>query len=60
MKLLSKPGEIMYPFEPQFSLQGTSHGKLALSFCSNGAFEETDKADFFIGGGKLVVRGMER
>ena len=41
----------MHSFEPQFSLQGAFHGKLALSVCSNGACEATDRADSFIGGG---------
>ena len=50
IRFLSKPGAIMHPFEPQFSLQGAFHGKLALSVCSNGAFEETEKADCLIGG----------
>ena len=43
----------MYPFEPQLSIQGEFHGKSALSVCSNGAFEETDKANFLIGGGSV-------
>ena len=60
MRLLSKSGAIMHPFEPQLSLQGEFHGKSALSVFSNGAFEETEKADFLIGGGQLVVQGMKR
>ena len=40
----------MHPFEPQLSLQGEFHGKSALSVFSNGAFEETEKVDFLIGG----------
>ena len=51
MRLLSKPGAIMHPFEPQFSLQGAFHGKSALSVCSNGAFEETYKSYYLFGGG---------
>ena len=51
MRSLSKTGAKMHPFEPQFLLQGASHGKSALLLCSNGACEETDKADFFTGGG---------
>ena len=31
MRLLSKPGAIMHPFETQFSLQGAFHCKPALS-----------------------------
>ena len=50
----------MHSFEPQLSLQGTFHVKLALSVCSNEACKATDKADFLIGGGHLVVRGMKR
>ena len=50
----------MYPFEPQFSFQGAFHGKSALSVCSNGAWEATEKADFFIGKGQLVVQGTKR
>ena len=50
MGTLSKPGAIMYPIEPQFSHQGAFHGKSAFSVCSNGEFEETDKADFLLGG----------
>ena len=50
----------MHLFEPQFSLQGAFHGKSALSVCSNGACKATDKADFFIGGGHLVVQGTKR
>ena len=60
MRLLSKPGAIMHPFETQFSLQGAFHGKSALSVSSNGSFEETYKAEFLIGGGQLVVRGTKR
>ena len=55
MRSLSKPSEIMHPFEPQLSLQGAFHGKLALSVCSNGACEAANKADFLIGGG--IVSG---
>ena len=53
MRLSSKPGAIIHPFEPQFLLQGAFHGKSALSVCSNGVFETTDKADFLIGGGEV-------
>ena len=60
MRSLSKPGAIIHLFEPQFSLQGASHGKLVSSVCSNGAFEETDKANVLVGGGQLVVRGTKR
>ena len=60
MRSLSIPGTIMQPFGSQFSLLGAFSGKLALSACSNGAFEETDKANFLIGGGQLVVRGTKR
>ena len=59
MRLLSKPGAIMHPLEPQFSLQGAFHGKSALSVFSNGAFEETYKAYFFIGGWQLVVQSVD-
>ena len=59
MRSSSKCGAEMQPFEPQFSLQDAFNGKLALSFFSNGACEATDKADFLIGGGQLVVRGMK-
>ena len=45
MRFLSKPDAIMHPYEPQLSLQGEIHGKSDLSVCSNGAFEENDKAD---------------
>ena len=48
--LSSKPGAIMHPFEPQFSFQGAFHGKSALSVCSNGECEATDKANFLIVG----------
>ena len=60
MSLLSKRGAKMYPFEPQFSLQGAFHSKPAFSVCSNRVCEATDKADFLLGGGQLVVRGMNR
>ena len=50
IRFLSKPSEIMHLFEPRLSLQGAFHGKPNLSVFSNGAFEETDKAGFFIGG----------
>ena len=53
MRLLSKRGAKIHPFEPQFSLQGASHGKSASSVCSNGVCEATDEADFFIGGGAI-------
>ena len=61
MKLLSKPGAIIQPFEPQFSLQGTFHGKSDLPVCSNGACEATDKAIFLLGGGGwwYEVRSVE-
>ena len=57
MRLLSKRGAKMHPFEPQFSLQGAFHGKSALSVCSNGACKATDKANFLIGGRQLMVQG---
>ena len=60
MRLLSKSSAIMHHFEIQFSLQGVFHGKLALSVCSNGEFEATDKANFLIGGAQLVVQGTKR
>ena len=60
MRLLSKTGEIMHPFGPQFSLQGAFHDKLVLSVFPNGACEATDKVDFFIVGGQLVVQGTKR
>ena len=60
MRLLSKREEKMHPFETQLSLQGAFHGKLALSVCSNVACEETDKEDFMIEWGQLVVRGTKR
>ena len=60
MMSVSKPGAIMRPFEPQFSLQGAFYGKSALSVCSNGVCKATDKADFLIGGGQLLVQGMNR
>ena len=60
MRSLSKPGVIMHPIEPQFSLQGAFNDKSALSVCSNGSFEETDKAVFLIGGVQLVVQGTKR
>ena len=50
----------MHPIETQFSLQDALHGKSASSVCSNGAREETDEADFLIGGGQLVVQGTKR
>ena len=53
MRLLSKRGAKIHPFEPQFSLQGASHGKSASSVCSNGVCEATDEADFLIGGGAI-------
>ena len=34
--------------------------KSALSVASHAPFEKTDKANFLIGGGQLVVRGMKR
>ena len=49
----------MVPFEPQLSLQFAFHGKSALSVCSNGACEGTDKANFLIWGVQLVVRGTK-
>ena len=53
MRSSSKRGAKMHPFEPQFSLQGAFHGKLASPVCSNGTFEGTGEADFFIGGGAV-------
>ena len=50
----------MNPVEPQFSLQGAFHGKSALSVFSNGEYKATDKAEFLIGGGQLVVQGTKR
>ena len=58
MRSLPKHGAKMHPFEPQFSLQSAFRGKSALSVCSNGACEATDKANFLIEGGQLVVQGM--
>ena len=60
IRLSSKPGKIMHPFEPQLSLQGAFHGKLSLSVCSNRACKGTDKANFLIGGVQLVVQGTDR
>ena len=60
MRSLSKPGAIMQPFEPQLSLKVVFHGKLASSFCSNGACEETGEAYFLIGEGQLVVQVTKR
>ena len=40
----------MHHFESQFSLQGAYYGKSASSVFSNGAFEETDKANLLLGG----------
>ena len=51
MRSLSKPGAIMYPFEPQLSLKLASHGKSALLVCLKGACKATNKANFLIGGG---------
>ena len=50
IRSLSKTNAIMHPLEPHISLQGALHGKLALLVCSNGVFEETDKANYLIGG----------
>ena len=50
----------MHPFEPQFLLQGVFQGKSSLSVFSNGAYEATDKANFLIEGGQLVVWGTKR
>ena len=60
MRLLSKPGAIMYPFEPQSSLQGAFHGILALLVCSNGECKATDKAYFLIGVRQFLVQGTNR
>ena len=61
MRLSLKHGATMHPFEPQLSLQSAFHGKLALSVCSNGAYEATDEVDSLIwGGGGVVVRGTKR
>ena len=37
MRLSSKRGAKMHPFETQFSLQGAFYGKSDFSVCSNGA-----------------------
>ena len=60
IRSLSKPGAIMHPFEPHFSLQGAFYGKSDLSVCSNMVCEATDKYDVLIGGGQLVVQGVKR
>ena len=53
MRSSSKPGAIMHSSEPQFSIQGAFHGKLALLVFSYGVCKATDKADFLIGGGAV-------
>ena len=59
MRSSFKRGAEMHSFEHQFSLQDAFNCELDLSVFSNGACEATDKADFLIGRGQLVVRGMK-